>query len=227
MTWDGNCCPQICTMSVRHLDLVSRLRVVFAARSLALHCKSSHVLVTVRLLPLLGFSSDAYIHFVRRVSTSNFCEPKMLRCLHTFCEACIATFCAKNSSLFAHVLQRLLRQSFRIVILLHLMRLDMVRHVEFIDFCQCQDWFSLRVEVPAIWREVSKQFMREEVLRAGFACNYCGLNNTSSDICIDDSSFATYSCKSQLNVLSVWTFEGFGIYFRFCEVTSHQLALRR
>ena len=83
------------------------------------------------------------------------------------------------------------------------------------------------MEVPAIWREVSKQFMREEVLRAGFACNYCGLNNTSSDICIDDSSFATYSCKSQRNVLSVWTFEGFGICFRFCEVTSHQLALRR
>ena len=62
--------------------------------------------------------------------------------------------------------------------------------------------------VPAIWREVSKQFMREKVLRAGFACNCCGLNNTSSDICIDDSSFATYSCKSQPNVLSVWTFEG-------------------
>ena len=146
VTWDGNCCPQICTMSVRHLDLVSRLRVVFAARSLALHCKSSHVLVTVRLLPLLGFSSDAYIHFVRRVSTSNFCEPKMLRCLHTFCEACIATFCAKNSSLFAHVLQRLLQQSFRTLILLNRLRLDMVRHVEFIGFCQCQGWFSLRVE---------------------------------------------------------------------------------
>ena len=132
-------------MSVRHLDLVSRLRVVFAARSLALHCKSSHVLVTVAFATSLLFSSVAYIHFVRRVSTSNFCVPKMLRCLHTFCEACIATFCAKNSSLFAHVLQRLLQQSFRISILLNRV-LDMVRHVEFIGFCQCQDWYSLRVE---------------------------------------------------------------------------------
>ena len=66
---------------------------------------------------------------------------------------------------------------------------------------------------PAIWRKVSKQFMRERVLRAGFACNYCGLNNTLSDICIDNSSFATYSCKSQPNVLSVWMFEGFGFAF--------------
>ena len=37
----------------------------------------------------------------------------------------------------------------------------MVRHVEFIGFCQCQ--------VPAIWREVSKQFMGEKALQANLS----------------------------------------------------------